>query len=299
MRTPGGHRWLQVLATVLAVCWPAVAASAAPQAPPAGDAPAQDAKDDAAGAPEGPNAQEQEEEKYYRRDDPEDPAESKPTPPAPAPPPEPPRPVDLWSHTFTSSVRFFQGIEGDAGLKSDGLAVGINLQYMWSPLARTAPVRFEIGAEMGWIDQHGYESGGHTPQAFLEIRADLEPTFQQVSNYPANTVGVDTEVIYGGPVMRLDFLGPSSFDLGISTAFLGAQVASESYWFCTDCNGTGPSNETTDESAGTVILRFGAFFSWQYDWFAIGVDAGATYFQKNKLPMRYGFDFGFRLSVGF
>jgi hypothetical protein len=230
-----------------------------------------------------------EEEQYYRQSDPDNPV-------GPVRAPE-----DLWSHTFSLSTRFFRGMEGDAGLNHRELALALNLQYLWSPFSAAAPVRFEFGAELGWADLHEYESGSHTPQTVTEIARDLDPGFRTTPITPVNDVIAETEFFYGGPVMRLDFLGWRAFDLGISTSVWLAQFDTEAQWFCTDCSGVGstPGNETVDGSTTSVVLRFGAFFSWQYDWFAIGVDAGFTYFQKNKLPMRFGLDFGVRVSVGF
>jgi hypothetical protein len=238
----------------------------------------------AAAAPAAAAPQEDpEEEKFYRAEDPD----------------AVPDPTDLHSHTFLFNTRFFQGMAGDADLKADGPAAGINLQWLWSPFDPGFPVRFEAGLELGWIDVHEYDSGGHTAQSVQEISIDLEPGFDQLGNYPASTVISEAEVIYGGALARVDFLGRSAFDLGLSLGIWGGSVAIESVWFCTDCNGTGPSNDAGDADLGTLIVRFGSFFGWQYEWFVFGIEAGATYFQRNKLPMRFGVDFGFTLGVGF
>jgi len=238
----------------------------------------------AVAAPQGAG-EEGEEEEFYRKQDPD----------------ERPPPVDLVRHAFTLGTRFFQGMGGDADLKQSDLALALNLQYLWSPFSDSVPVRFEFGAEGGWIDQHDYDSGGHTPQTIAEFQRDLEPGLVTTPVTPVNDVIAETEIFYLGPSMRLDFMGPSSFDVGITSSFLFAQVATDAVWFCTDCTGSsgGASNESVDSTVTTAVIRFGAFFAWQYEWFSVGADLGFTYWQKNKLPMRFGVDFGVSFGVGF
>jgi hypothetical protein len=192
-----------------------------------------------------------------------------------------------------------QGERSD--LESEQMVPSIGLQWLWSALDQDYWLGLEVGVDLGVIYNHTYDGRGFTPAQFEQVKDDFETGIDDVTTQPTNAMASDVITLYGGPTVRVDFMGPSPIDVGAVLNLSVANSLVDSEWNCQSCTQPLPALDRGGGSADAAhgLLRIGGFISYQFEWFNIGADVGYVLFLGGDLPSMGGLDFGIALGVHF
>jgi hypothetical protein len=267
------RRLLGLLIVPAALAMPLVAAPAAW---------AQD-EEPAAGAEAGGD-----EEDFYRQSDPEEPTGPAAKPPAPK------------VYTISLSLRGLNFLDATSDLEVERISMGVQGQWLWSPLDKDNAINWEIGAEIGYQPFTSFSEDDITPTQWVGILADTETGIEQLTiDHSKMFIAIDVTTMYFAVANRIDFMGPSPWDVGASLSLGYALSQVEAEWNCKQCDGTNPTNGGGDADLQHLYLRIGGFASYQFEWFNIGFDLGLIYWTGDDVPATMAIDFGLAFGVQF
>jgi len=228
------------------------------------------------------------EEDFYRQSDPEEPTGAAPKAAAPK------------VYTISLSLRGIQFLDATSDLEVERIALGVQAQWLWSPLAVENPINWEIGADVGYQPFSSFSTDNITPTQWIGILSDTETGIEQLTIDHSNMfMAIDLTTMYFAVANRFDFMGPSPWDVGATVSLGYALTQVDAEWNCTPCDGTDPDKGGGDADLQHLLIRIGGFVSYQFEWFNLGFDLGWFYWAGDDTPATMALDFGIALGVQF